>query len=41
VYLHAAIAKALEQGFPEVVQIQPEIVAYHYTEAGSCEKALH
>ncbi len=41
VYLHAAIAKALEQGFPEVVQIQPEIVAYHYTEAGSYEKALY
>jgi class 3 adenylate cyclase/predicted ATPase len=41
VHMHAAIAKALEQEFPEVVQTQPEIVAYHYTEAGSYEKALH
>jgi class 3 adenylate cyclase/predicted ATPase len=41
VHLHAAIAKALEQEFSEVVQTQPEIVAYHYTEAGSYERALH
>jgi class 3 adenylate cyclase/predicted ATPase len=41
VHLHAAIANALEQEFPEVVQTQPEIVAYHYTQAGSYEKALH
>jgi class 3 adenylate cyclase/tetratricopeptide (TPR) repeat protein len=41
VHLHAAIAKALEQGFPEVTQTQPEIVAYHYTEARNHEKALH
>src|SRR5215471_1415543 len=41
VHMHAAIAKALEQEFPEVVQTQPEIIAYHYTEAGSYEKALH
>ena len=41
VHLHAAIANALEQEFPEVVQIQPEIVAYHYTQAGSYEKALY
>ena len=41
VHLHAAIANALEQEFPEVVQTQSEIVAYHYTQAGSYEKALH
>jgi class 3 adenylate cyclase/predicted ATPase len=41
VHLHAAIAKALEQEFPEVVQTQPEIVAYHYTQASSCAQALH
>ena len=41
VQLHAAIAKVLEQEFPEVVQTQPEIVAYHYTEAGSYDKAVH
>jgi len=39
--LHAAIANALEQEFPAVVQTQPEIVAYHYTQARSYEKALH
>ena len=41
VHLHAAIGKALEQEFPEVVQTQPEIVAYHYTQARNYEKALH
>jgi class 3 adenylate cyclase/tetratricopeptide (TPR) repeat protein len=41
VHLHAAIAKALEQEFHDVVQTQPEIVAYHYAEAGSYERALH
>jgi class 3 adenylate cyclase/predicted ATPase len=41
VHLHAAIAKTLELEFSEVVLTQPEIVAYHYTEAGSYERALH
>src|SRR6516164_4477310 len=41
VHLHAAIAKALEQEFPEVVQTQPEIVAYHYTQASVYANALH
>jgi class 3 adenylate cyclase/predicted ATPase len=41
VHLHAAIAKSLEQEFPEVVQTQPEIVAYHYTQASAYAKALH
>ncbi len=41
VHLHAAIANALEQEFPEVARTQPEIVAYHYTQASSYEKALH
>ena len=41
VHLHAAIAKGLEQKFPEVVQTQPEIIAYHYTEARNPERALH
>jgi class 3 adenylate cyclase/predicted ATPase/ABC-type transport system involved in cytochrome c biogenesis ATPase subunit len=40
-HLHAGIAKALEQEFPEAVQTQPEVVAYHYTEARSYENALH
>lgn len=39
--LHAAIAKTLEQQFPDIVMLHPEIVAYHYGEARSYEKALH
>ena len=33
VHIHAGIAKALQQEFPEIAQSQPEIVAYHYTQA--------
>ena len=40
-HLHAAIAKELEQKFPEVVHTQPEIIAYHYTQARNYERALH
>jgi class 3 adenylate cyclase/predicted ATPase len=38
--LHAAIANALEQQFPEIVQTQPETLARHLTEAGLAEKAI-
>jgi predicted ATPase len=41
VHLHAAIADALAREFPEVAQTQPEIVAYHHTQASRYEKALH
>jgi class 3 adenylate cyclase len=40
VHLHAAIADALEQRFPEIAQTQPETLAYHLTEAGLIEKAI-
>jgi predicted ATPase len=40
VYLHAAIANALEQQFPEIVQTQPETLALHLTEAGLIGKAI-
>jgi len=40
VYLHAAIASALEQQFPEILQTQPETLAHHLTEAGLIEKAI-
>jgi predicted ATPase/class 3 adenylate cyclase len=40
VHLHAAIANALEQQFPEVLQTQPETLAHHLTEAGLIEKAI-
>jgi class 3 adenylate cyclase len=32
--LHARIAQALTEKFPEVTETQPEILAHHYTEAG-------
>jgi tetratricopeptide (TPR) repeat protein len=38
--LHAAMANALEQQFPEIVQTQPETLAHHLTEAGLTEKAI-
>jgi class 3 adenylate cyclase/predicted ATPase len=38
--LHARIACALEQKFPSVVQVQPEFVARHFTEAGMLEQAV-
>src|SRR5262249_23144980 len=40
VYLHAAIANALEQQFPEIAQTQPETLAHHLTEAGLIGKAI-
>jgi class 3 adenylate cyclase/predicted ATPase len=38
--LHAAIAAALEQEFPEIVAAQPELLAHHYTEAGLRQQAI-
>src|SRR5262249_39400169 len=32
--LHGQIARALEQGFADIVASQPEIVAHHFTQAG-------
>src|SRR6516225_4621839 len=40
VYLHAAIANALEQRFTDIVQTQPETLAHHLTEAGLIEQAI-
>jgi predicted ATPase/class 3 adenylate cyclase len=37
--LHATIADAFEQQFPEIVGAQPETLAHHLTEAGLFEKA--
>ena len=37
--LHARIAEALEIDFPEVGELQPELLARHYTDAGLIEKA--
>ena len=37
--LHARIADALEGQFAEIAENQPELLAHHWTEAGSIEKA--
>jgi class 3 adenylate cyclase/predicted ATPase len=38
--LHAAIAVALERQFPDTAATQPELLAYHSTEAGLTEQAV-
>jgi class 3 adenylate cyclase/predicted ATPase len=38
--LHARIAGALEERFPDATRAQPEAVAHHFTEAGLFEKAV-
>ncbi|MCK1334658.1 AAA family ATPase [Bradyrhizobium sp. 38] len=38
--LHARIARALEETFPDVAAIQPEVLAHHFTEAELAEKAV-
>lgn len=38
--LHKRVAMVLEQQFPELVETQPELLAYHANEAGLNEKAL-
>ena len=37
---HKRIAQVLVQQFPKTVQTQPELLAYHYTEAGLHEQAI-
>jgi class 3 adenylate cyclase/predicted ATPase len=39
-YYHQRIAQTLTARFPETVQTQPELVAYHYTAAGLHEHAM-
>src|SRR5207237_3361607 len=38
--LHARVAKALKDRFPETVATQPELLAHHYTQAGLAEPAI-
>jgi class 3 adenylate cyclase/predicted ATPase len=38
--LHAQIATALETHFPELMDIQPELFAQHYAEAGLVERSV-
>jgi len=37
--LHGQIARVLEEGFADIVRSQPELVAYHFTEAGLVDRA--
>jgi hypothetical protein len=37
---HQRVAETLEQQFPETVEIHPELIAHHYTEAGIHEQAI-
>jgi predicted ATPase/class 3 adenylate cyclase len=39
--LHGQIARALENGFPDVAKSEPEILAGHFTEAGIVESAIN
>ena len=38
--IHADIAAILEQDFPELAENQPEVLAYHYQEAGNHPLAI-
>ena len=38
---HRRIAEVLLDRFPETVEIHPEFLAHHYTEAGLTEEAIH
>jgi predicted ATPase len=38
--VHGQVAQVLAERFPETVATQPELVAYHYTEAGVREQAI-
>jgi class 3 adenylate cyclase/tetratricopeptide (TPR) repeat protein len=38
--LHARIARILEERHPDIVSAEPEVVAYHFTEAGLIEPAI-
>src|SRR5262249_40503691 len=37
---HRQIASILEERFPETTEIQPELLAHHYSEAGLAEQAI-
>jgi class 3 adenylate cyclase len=39
--LHARVATALEEHFAELLERQPELLAYHLTEAGNTERATN
>ena len=38
--LHAEVARSYERRFPETLEAQPELLAYHFSEAGNPMKAI-
>jgi predicted ATPase len=38
--IHSAVANALDTSFPDKASTEPELLAYHYTEAGLVERAI-
>jgi predicted ATPase len=38
--VHAAIARVLEERFPETAETKPEVLAQHYSEAGMAERCV-
>ena len=38
--LHVRIAKVLEDSFPETTEMQPEVIAHHYSQGGCTEDAV-
>ena len=38
--LHERIAKVLEERFPEMSELEPELLAHHFAEAGLAERAI-
>ena len=38
--IHADIASIIEKDFPELAENQPEVLAYHYQEAGNHQSAI-
>jgi hypothetical protein len=39
--IHDKIGRALEEGFPEIVEAQPELIAHHYRQADNMVKAVN
>jgi predicted ATPase len=38
--VHASVARAMEERFPATIEVQPQLIAHHYTEAGLSEPAI-
>ena len=40
IFFHNRIAQVLEERFPEIAKVEPELLAHHFTEAGLAEEAV-